>query len=75
MCRSIKTLYHFDPPVTEEEIYAASLQFVRKISGFRKPSPANKAVFEKTVQHISIHITQLLESLETDAPLRRRELV
>ncbi len=73
MCRNIKTLYNFDPPVTPDEVRAASLQFVRKITGFNKPSKANEAAFARTVDeiaHVSIH---LLQSLETNAPPKNRE--
>jgi len=75
MCRSIKTLYHFNPPATDEEIYAASLQFVRKISGFRKPSLVNMAIFENAVQNISKIVTDVINSLETNVSLRHREMV
>jgi hypothetical protein len=70
MCRSIKTLYHFDPPVTDDEIRAAALQYVRKISGFTKPSKANEAVFSAAVDEIAAVTRTLLGSLETNAPLR-----
>ena len=73
MCRNIKTLYNFDPPVTDEEIRAASLQFVRKISGFNKPAKANEASFLAAVDEIAGIATQLLRSLETTAPSRNRE--
>lgn len=73
MCRSIKTLHNFEPPATDEEIRAAALQFVRKVSGYRKPSQANEAAFETAVSEIT-HITQtLLNSLSTTAPPRNRE--
>jgi hypothetical protein len=72
MCRNIKTLYNFEPPVTEEEIYAASLQFVRKISGFTKPSKANETVFLEAVDQIAAVSSQLLGSLETQAPPKNR---
>ncbi len=74
MCRNIKTLYNFDPPVTEEEIRAASLQFVRKISGFSKPSKANEAAFQEAVDAITEASLHLLASLETTAPHRNREV-
>lgn len=74
MCRNIKTLFNFDPPVTEEEIRAASLQFVRKISGFTKPSKANEQVFEGAVDEIAGVSTRLLLFLETSAPSRNREI-
>ncbi len=73
MCRSIKTLYHTDPPVTEEEIYAASLQFVRKVSGYRQPSKANEAAFEQAVQAISLATQNLMRNLDTTAPVRQRK--
>jgi hypothetical protein len=73
MCRNIKTLFNFDPPVTAEEIRAASLQFVRKISGFNKPSKANEAAFLAAVEEVAGISTRLLHSLETTAPARNRE--
>ena len=73
MCRNIKTLFNFDPPVTEEEIRAASLQFVRKISGFNKPSKANEAAFLAAIEEVAAVSTRLLRSLETTAPPRNRE--
>ena len=73
MCRNIKILFNFDPPVTEEEIRAASLQFVRKISGFNKPSKANEAAFQAAVEDIGEIAHRLLDSLETTAPARNRE--
>jgi len=73
MCRNIRTLFNFEPPVTEEEIRAASLQFVRKISGFNKPSKANEASFLAAVDEITGISTRLLHSLETNAPARNRE--
>lgn len=73
MCRSIKILFNFDPPVTEEEIRAASLQFVRKVSGFNKPSKANEAAFLAAVDAIAGISRNLLQSLETSAPPRNRE--
>lgn len=75
MCRNIKTLYNFDPPATGDEIRAASLQFVRKISGFNKPSKANEAAFLAAVEAIAAVSTDLLASLETNAPPRNREEV
>lgn len=72
MCRNIKTLYHFEPPVTEEEIRAAALQYVRKISGFNKPSKANEAVFQAAVDQIAAASEALLNSLQTNAPPRSR---
>jgi len=74
MCRNIRTLYNFEPPVTEEEILAASLQFVRKISGFNKPSKSNEAAFYAAVEDIARISGQLLGSLEsTAAPKNRQE--
>ena len=73
MCRNIKTLYNFEPPVTEQEIRAAALQFVRKISGFNKPSKANEAAFEAAVNEIAASSGRLLASLETTATPRIRE--
>ena len=73
MCRNIKMLLNFDPPVTEDEIRAASLQFVRKVSGFNKPSKANEAAFGLAVDEIAALSTRLLSSLETNAPARSRE--
>ncbi len=73
MCRNIKTLFNFDPPVTPEEIRAASLQFVRKISGFNKPSKANEASFLSAVDEITTAAVRLVHSLETSAPPKRRE--
>jgi hypothetical protein len=73
MCRNIKTLFNFDPPVTPEEIRAASLQFVRKISGFNKPSKANEASFLAAVEEIAGVSTRFIHSLETNAPPRNRE--
>ena len=72
MCRNIKTLFNFDPPVTEEEVLAASLQFVRKISGFNKPSKANEPAFLAAVDEIASISTRLLTSLETNAPPKNR---
>ena len=73
MCRSIKTLYNFDPPVAEDEVRAASLQFVRKISGFNKPSKANEGAFLAAVEEIAEASSRLLHSLETNAPPKNRE--
>ena len=73
MCRNIKTLFNFDSPVTDEEIRAAALQFVRKISGFNKPSKANEAAFLAAVDAIAAVSTKLLDSLETNAPPKNRE--
>jgi hypothetical protein len=73
MCRNIKTLFNFDPPVTEEEVRAASLQFVRKISGFNKPSKANETAFQSAIDEIAGIAMRLLVSLETTAPPKNRE--
>jgi len=73
MCRNIKLLFNFEPPVTEEEIRAASLQFVRKISGFQKPSQANEEAFHRAVDEVAAASARLLSSLETNAPQRSRE--
>jgi hypothetical protein len=73
MCRNIKPLFNFDPPVTPEEVRAASLQFVRKISGFQKPSKANEAAFLGAVEEIADISMRLLRSLETNAPAKNRE--
>ncbi len=73
MCRNIKLLFNFEPPVTDEEIRAASLQFVRKITGFHKPSKANEAVFLAAVDEIAVVSGRLVRSLETHAPPRNRE--
>jgi hypothetical protein len=73
MCRNIKMLFNFDPPVTDEEIRAASLQFVRKVSGFTKPSKANEPAFNEAVVDIAAISARLLSSLETTAPPRSRE--
>ena len=72
MCRNIRTLFNFDPPVTDEEIRAAALQFVRKVSGFNKPSKANEAAFLFSVDEIARISTGLLQSLETNAPPKNR---
>jgi hypothetical protein len=73
MCRNIKTLFNFDPPVTEDEVRAASLQFVRKISGFNKPSKANEAAFESAVDGVAEIASGLLRSLETTSPPKNRQ--
>jgi hypothetical protein len=72
MCRNIKTLFNFEPPVAEDEIRAASLQFVRKLSGFNKPSKANEAAFEAAVDEIAAISRNLLNSLETNVPPKNR---
>ena len=73
MCRNIKTLFNFDPPVTPEEVRAASLQFVRKISGFNKPSKANETLFLTAVEELAEISARLLSALETNAPPKNRE--
>jgi hypothetical protein len=73
MCRNIKTLFNFDPPVTDDEVRAASLQFVRKITGFNKPSQANETAFLAAVEEISGIAARLLRSLDTNAPPKNRE--
>jgi len=73
MCRSIKTLFNFEPPVTDEEIRAAALQFVRKVSGFNKPSKANEAAFLAAIDEVAEVSGRLLSLLETNAPPRNRE--
>ena len=73
MCRNIRTLFNFEPPVTDEEIRAASLQFVRKLSGFNKPSKTNEAAFAAAIEQIAAASKHFLSSLETTAPPRSRE--
>lgn len=73
MCRNIKTLFNFEPPVTDDEIRAASLQYVRKVSGFNKPSKANEVAFLTAVDEIAAISRTLLNALETNAPTRNRE--
>ena len=74
MCRNIKTLFNFEPPATREEIHASALQFVRKLSGFNKPSAANAAAFNRAVSDVSDIATRLMQELETNAPPRDREV-
>jgi hypothetical protein len=74
MCRNIRTLYNFDPPATEEEVQAAALQYVRKISGFNKPSQANEAAFARAVDAVAQASAELLEALRTTAPAKNREV-
>ena len=74
MCRNIRPLFNFEPPVTGEEVRAASLQFVRKISGFTKPSKANEDAFERAVDEVAAAAQRLLDSLVTNAPPRDREI-
>ena len=74
MCRNIKTLFNFEPPATDDEVHASALQFVRKLSGFNKPSAANAAAFELAVQEVSEAARKLLTSLHTHAPARDRAI-
>jgi len=73
MCRNIKTLFNFDPPATDEEIRAASLQFVRKLSGFTRPSKANEAAFDRAVEEVAAIGRRLVDSLVTSSPPRNRD--
>jgi hypothetical protein len=73
MCRNIRTLFNFEPPATEDEIHASALQFVRKLSGFAKPSRANEAAFNLAVDEVSAAARRLLSSLETTSPAKNRE--
>jgi hypothetical protein len=74
MCRNIKTLFNFEPPATDEEIRASSLQFVRKLSGFTKPSRANEEAFNQAVEDVAVIARRLIDSLVTTAPSRNREI-
>jgi hypothetical protein len=74
MCRNIKTLFNFDPPATDEEILGASVQFVRKLSGFNKPSKANEAAFQRAVEEVAVVARNLLDSLVTTAEPRDRQV-
>jgi hypothetical protein len=74
MCRNIRTLYNFEPPATEDEVRAASLQYVRKISGFNKPSQANAEAFEHAIDAVAAVSRELLDQLETNAPPKDREV-
>jgi hypothetical protein len=74
MCRSIKTLHNFQPPATDEEIHASALQFVRKLSGFARPSQANQVAFERAVEQVTAAAHELLASLVTSAPARDRDV-
>lgn len=74
MCRNIKTLHNFEPPATAEEVHASSLQFVRKLSGFSKPSKANEEAFDRAVEQVTQVADELLRSLVTNAPPRDREI-
>jgi hypothetical protein len=73
MCRNIRTLFNFEPPATEDEIHASALQFVRKLSGFAKPSRANEAAFNRAVDEVTEAARRLLSSLETTSPTKNRE--
>jgi len=73
MCRNIRTLFNFDPPATDEEIHAASVQFVRKLSGFTRPSHANQAIFEQSVEDVAAVARRLIDSLVTTSAPRDRE--
>lgn len=72
MCRNIKNLFNFDPPATDDEIHASSLQFVRKLSGFNKPSRVNEDAFDRAVQDVAAVASELIDALRTDAPLKNR---
>lgn len=74
MCRNIKTLFNFDPPATDDEIRASAEQFVRKLSGFTKPSQANKVAFERAIKDVTKAARRLIDSLETSSPPRNREI-
>ena len=74
MCRNIKPLYNFEPVASDAEIEAAALQFVRKVSGFRKPSQANTAAFDRAIDEIAVSVRKLFDELETSAPPRNREV-
>jgi len=74
MCRNIRTLYNFEPPATEDEVHAAALQYVRKISGFTKPSQANAAAFERAVEAVAAVSRELLDELTTNAPPKDRDV-
>ena len=74
MCRSIRTLHNFDPPATDEEVHAAALQYVRKIMGASRPSLANQAVFDRTVEQVARETRMLVDSLVTSAPPKNREV-
>jgi hypothetical protein len=73
MCRNIKTLFNFDPPATDEEVRAASLQFVRKLSGFNAPSKANEAAFNTAIEEVTASARRLIHSLQTTAPPKSRD--
>ena len=73
MCRNIRTLFNFDPPATDEEIRAASLQFVRKLSGFTRPSKVNEEAFDRAIDEVAVVARRLLDALSTTAPAKNRE--
>jgi len=75
MCRNIRTLFNFEPPASDEEVQAAALQFVRKLSGYQAPSQANAAAFERAVREVTASARRLVDALVTTAPTRNRELV
>ena len=75
MCRNIRTLFNFEPPATDEEVQAAALQFVRKLSGYNTPSQANAAAFERAVREVTASARRLVDALVTTAPARNREVV
>jgi hypothetical protein len=74
MCRNIRTLFNFEPPATEDEIHSSALQFVRKLSGFNRPSKANEAAFDRAVEEVTTAARRLIFALETQAPPRNREI-
>jgi hypothetical protein len=74
MCRNIRTLYNFDPPTTRDEIHAAAVQYVRKVSGMQKPSQANESAFERAIEEVASATSRLLDNLVTSAPPRDREV-
>jgi len=74
MCRNIRTLFNFDPPATQDEIRASAIQFVRKLSGFTRPSKANEAAFERAIEEVTASAARLLAALETNAPPKNREV-
>ena len=74
MCRNIRPLFNFDPPVTDDEVHGAALQFVRKVSGFPKPSKVNQPAFDQAIDEVSEVVRRLVDALETSAPPRNREV-
>jgi len=74
MCRNIRTLFNFDPPATDDEVHASAVQFVRKLSGFSKPSRANEAAFERAIGDVEKAARRLIDSLETNSPPRNRDV-